>query len=150
MVLSGTEQLTAQALGDLSGVRAFAPVYSAWRRLPKHRRAKLRASHERVEYPLFRGYVFLLLETESAISSVYATKDVIGAVQTMHGLSYIKDDEIQELMRRHMSGEFNDQRKLELWVRNPETVPVVRLVDDTEATYTVLNGSFEGLKALVA
>lgn len=150
MVLSGTEQLAAEALDGLPGVKAFAPVYSAWRRLPKHRRAKLRASHERVEYPLFRGYVFLLLEHESAISSIYATKDVIGAVQTMYGLCYVRDDEIQELMQRHMRGEFNDHRELERWVRNPAPAPAVRLVDDTASTVTVLTGSFDGLKALVA
>lgn len=91
----------------------------------------------------------MLLADERAIAAVFATKNVIGVVQTMHGLCYVKDQEIRELMVRHQSGEFDDKRKLQRWVRNKEA-PAVSASDKVGKEVITVRGSFEGLKALVA
>lgn len=151
MVLSGTEQQTADALDLLPEVEAFAPMRLAWRRLPKHRRARMRCSHERVKYPLFRGYVFVMLSEQSAVSAVFRNKNVIGAVRTEHGLCYAKEEEMRRIISACRNGDYDDKRQLQRQTRRtaPDASLALQLSDYVGKTIKITKGALEGMVATV-
>ena len=95
----GEEAAVAASLASDLAIDAYCPLFSKWRKLPRHIAKSRGQSRELIQVPLITGYVFARCERLPSLPADLARK-VYGPLVLAYRLCYASDHEV-EILRGH-------------------------------------------------
>ena len=149
-VRSGTEVAVCEEIGLSLGLQAYCPMFTRWRKLPKHIAKKRGKSKELIRTVLFPCYIFVRIETLACVSRVKSLRDVLGFISTGYGPCFASEEDVQALRSQETLG-MNDETEQGRKLRNAErlrsmteTASKMELQDLTGCVVRLISGLFAG------
>lgn len=102
-VRNGRESEVSEEASEL-GWECYCPHMTFYRRVPRHRVAKVGSSRERITAPIFPGYVFMRHDMDDSISRLANLKGIVTFIRNRDQLCHARDEDMQRLKALVLSG----------------------------------------------